>query len=83
MSLIPENFLCFPARVSERKYEVRKTRDVSEPKKKAEWLALRKGERLIRETETSSSEVCLGLLLSNQRPHQRGGDVTRTLSGGN
>lgn len=35
MSLIPENFLCFPARVSERKYEVRKTRDVSEPEKKS------------------------------------------------
>ena len=44
-------------------------------------LALRRGEPLLSGIEASSLETCLGLLLSNRGPLQRGGSVTRTLPG--
>lgn len=82
MFLISEN-LCSSAKVSRGKCGVMKTQgDGKELKERAVLLALREGECLVSGIETSPFEACLSLLLSNLRPQQRAGNVTRTQLGG-
>lgn len=80
MFLISENSLCFSAKGKQGKaWSHENTGCGKEPKEGAGLRALREGECLVSGIETSPFEACLSLLLSNLRPHQRAGNVTRAL----